>query len=268
MKNKAWSGAGRFIPFAGHLHSAKLQLRMKFWICFISILCSANFISTSIHSQGKTSKVEVEVPILSGDAIAARDSSQSKAFEKALSEALPAEMSPELKSQRLKNPIKFIQSFRVVDEQRLGDSLKVTYEVEISASAFEMPTNSNPASATSGPPSFSGELQLDLVFQGAGGFPVAEVVDQINSQLKIPVTSFRLTRSAVNLKVKALKAEEEIIREIQNLLGARAKVNLVARIQDEAPPVAPVPVEANVLVGPPASSISTNSIVAPNAVQP
>lgn len=186
----------------------------------------------------KNLTVHLEIPILNGDMLAARDSSQAKAFEKALDQALPTTMDSAERAKRVKTAIRYIKSFRVVDEKRVGENLSMTYEVEIQDSAFEavQPTTAG-GSPTSALPAEA--LSIEIVF--ISPMNAAETVDQIENQLKIPVQSFKLTRSAILVSLAPVKSGEEMVKEIQAFVGARAKVNLIDKnLGLPATPVTPV----------------------------
>lgn len=170
--------------------------------------------------------VDLEVPVLNGDALAARDHSQNQAFEKALDQALPKDIHSDTRSQRIKSAIRYVKSFRVIDEHRIGDSLKISYEVEIQESAFAPDPKAPVAPLPSMTQATGEQVALEIVF--VSPLNAAETVDQIETQLKIPVLSFRLTRSAILLRVKAIKSPEEIRSDIQVFVGSRGKVNLSA----------------------------------------
>lgn len=180
--------------------------------------------------------VTVDAPILNNDVLAARDGSQGKAFTMALEQALPQSMESSARSQRVQSAIRYIKSFQVKEEHRVGDTLKVTYEVEIQDSAFEAPPQSASAPAVDSPfVPLTEEVSLEIVFLVP--FNAPEAIDQIETQLKIPVTSRRLTRSAILLKVKPIKSAEEMRQEIQAFIGSRGQVNLIS--SQPAPTLSP-----------------------------
>lgn len=186
-------------------------------------------------SNSRTVNVSLEVPILNNDTLAARDNSQGQAFEKALEQALPASLDPSTRSQRIKSAIRYIKSFRVTEEHRVGEVLKINYEIEIQESAFEADPLKKSEPLPTMTQAAGDEIGVEIVFLSA--FNAAETVDQIEGQLKIPVTSFRLTRSAILLRVKAVKAPDQIQQELQAFVGSRAKVNLVSMNVPSSPPL-------------------------------
>jgi len=188
----------------------------------------AIFLSLFLTAQSSDSKnlvVKVEIPIVNSDLLAARDSSQSRAFESALEQALPTAMDPIERAKRVKTAIRYIKSFRVVEEQRIGETLQMTYEVELQDTAFEGIGIAAVPEAVIASNELGGPLAIEIVF--IAPMNAAEVVDHIKTQLKIEVESFKLTRSAILLSIITNRTSDEIIREIQTYVGPRARVNVI-----------------------------------------
>lgn len=222
--------------------------------------------------------VKVDVQIQNGDALAAKDQAQLIAFRKALEAALPAEMPADLKEQRIKSALKFVKSFRVVDEVQRGEELKMSFEVEIQDSAFDYPhpqaepvapppSVESPGSSASTP---SDEAVFEIVPRSL--FNQAELIDQIQTQLKLTISSFKMTRTAIILRLKKSKEPEAILQELKAFIGSKADVNLLQRdwIVPAVPPAAQVtsPATPSVPVVPAPSSPAPAVMDPSNVVVP
>lgn len=218
----------------------------KKWICSFGLFSAGLlglFVCGSLQAQapsasGRVNAVEIsfEVPIENGNLNAARDKAQGLAFEKAMELSLPAELSAEIRQQRIKAAPRFVKSFRVLEEKNVGESLHFRYQVEFQPAAYEgISVQLGP------PPSASKDWHVEIVSTQA--FNAGQLIDQLEKDAGIKVTSFKLTRSALILEVSSHKLMENLKADVQAVVGSIGTVGLFEKpaatlqpvVQDSAP---------------------------------
>ncbi len=230
------------------MRNSILAFCVIFWSCAVQAQEPQSFQKVS---------VDVEIPILNGDVMAAREASQSQAFEKAVARVIPENFHSVTKEQRVKGAIRYIKSFRVEKERQIGETLHMTYEVEVQDSAMAPDPLAGPQTPTSPVQTPTVELgpqffQIEIVTARRLNAP--ELVDQLKQQVKLNIKTFKMTRSALILQVEESRTKENLQGVVQGVIGDRGTVSVTEasppppKIEWVQPDPVPQPVSPSVPV--------------------
>lgn len=202
--------------------------------------------------------VDVEVPIVDGNVPKAKEQSQKVAFEKALNQVLPQTMDSQERAARLKNAGQAIKSFRVTEEKREENTLRLHYECEVVRTALT--DNSSAASPVAGSPttdvaasnaasdisvgvgSLDAPQSFEISWNPSQAFSSADFYDRLEKGLGLKIQSFRFNRGGVLIKVKPERLSDDLTGQLVQIVAGRGTVKKL-----ETPmafPAAPLPLPA------------------------
>jgi len=205
--------------------------------CCLGLFCASLLIlgcfqvvaqAPSVEQSSRSVEVAFDVPIEGGDLKAARDRAQAIAFEKAMDASLPLEIPASVREQRIKIAPRFVKGFRLIEEKNAGDHLSFKYQVEFQGTAFEGLT------VEMGPVVEAIDWHIEVVSEKP--FNVGQLIERLEKEAGLKVTSFRLTRSALIVKVRSHKTRESLQFDIQGVVGSLGAVNVFDKLPEPAKP--------------------------------
>ena len=205
--------------------------------CCLGLFCASLLILEGLPvvaqpqsaEQGSRSvEVSFDVPIEAGDLKAARDRAQALAFEKAMDASLPLEIPANVREQRIKIAPRFVKGFRLIEEKNAGDHLSFKYQVEFQGAAFDG------LSVEMGPVVEAIDWHIEVVSEKP--FNVGQLIERLEQEAGLKVTSFKLTRSALIVKVRSHKSKESLQSDIQGVVGALGSVSIFEKLPEPAKP--------------------------------
>ncbi len=179
-----------------------------------------------VSAQGV--EVSFDVAIEAGNLNAARDQSKALAFEKAMDVSLPQELPVAIREQRIKSAARFVKSFQMIEEKNAGDFLTFRYQVEFYPAAFEG------LKVEVGPTLETKDWNVEIVTDRA--LNAGLLIERLEKEANLKITSFKLTRSALILELKSHKSKDSLKLDVQAVVGAMGSV---AVFEKSALPLAP-----------------------------